>query len=185
MIFRIADAEALTAEKLQEFINKNKTLCTTKYEKLKEAYETDYEIFRQKKKPDYKPDNRIAVNFAKYITDTMNGFFIGIPIKVTSTNKAISDYINLLDKYNDQDDNNAELAKTCLIYGRGYEMYFVDEAGEIGITYLTPLESFMIYDESIIEKPLFFVRTYIDSNNIQRGSISDGRSEDISQSTPP
>lgn len=175
MIFRIADAEALTAEKLQEFINKNKTLCTTKYEKLKEAYETDYEIFRQKKKPDYKPDNRIAVNFAKYITDTMNGFFIGIPIKVTSTNKAISDYINLLDKYNDQDDNNAELAKTCLIYGRGYEMYFVDEAGEIGITYLTPLESFMIYDESIIEKPLFFVRTYTDSNNIQRGSISDGR----------
>ena len=176
LIFRIAEAKDLTPEKLQEFINKNRMISTDRYEKLKKAYETKYDIFDLPKKPEYKPDNRIAVNFAKYITDTMNGFFIGIPIKVTSRNKAISDYINLLDKYNDQDDNNAELAKTCLIYGRGYEMYFVDDAGQIGITYLNPLESFMIYDESIIEKPLFFVRTYTDSNNVQRGSISDSRS---------
>ena len=40
-----------------------------------DAYMTEYPIFRatgQSQK--YKPDNRIAVNFVKYIVDTMNGF---------------------------------------------------------------------------------------------------------------
>lgn len=175
MIFRIGSADELTPEKLQEFINKNRTISTNRYKKLKAAYETDFDIFHLPEKPKYKPDNRIAVNFAKYIVDTINGFFIGVPIKVTSADKTTSEYINLLDKYNDQDDNNAELSKTCCIYGRGYEMYFVDDAGQIGITYLNPMEAFMIYDESIVEKPLFFVRTYTDSKNVQRGSISDGR----------
>ena len=54
-------------------------------------------------------------------------------------------------------------------------MYFVDEEGNIGITYLTPMDAFMIYDDSILERPLFFVRHYIDADNVERGSWSDGR----------
>lgn len=172
-IFRIADGVELTAEKLSEYIQKNDEEITNHYKKLQNAYNTDYDIFYAPKKPAWKPDNRIAVNFAKYIVDTLNGFFIGIPIKVDAEEESISDYVNFLDQYNDQDDNNAELSKTCLIYGRGYEMYFVDEDGEIGITYLDPMEAFMIYDESILQRPRYFVRTYKDTNNIIHGSISD------------
>lgn len=75
----------------------------------------------------------------------------------------MDDYINYLDVYNDQDDNNAELAKIMKIYGRGYEMYYVDEEGNVGITYLNPMESFMIYDESILMRPRYFVRIYKDT----------------------
>jgi SPP1 family phage portal protein len=128
------------------------------------------------KKPNWKPDNRIPVNFAKYITDTMNGFFIGVPIKVSSDNSKVNDYLNLLDQYNDQDDNNAELSKICSMYGNGYEMYYIDDSGNVCITYLTPLDAFMIYDESIIERPLFFIRHYLDANNVEHGSWSDGKS---------
>lgn len=173
IIFRIADDVELTAEKLQEYITKNNSLADSRYMKLKKAYETDYDIFHMPAKPSWKPDNRIAVNFPKYIVDTMNGFFIGIPIKVSSDDDKISDYVNLLDQYNDQDDNNAELAKLMKIYGRAYEMYFVDEEGEIGITYLDPIEAFIIYDESILQRPRYFVRTYKDSQNIVHGSVSD------------
>ena len=64
--------------------------------------------------------NPNAVNFAKYITDTMNGFFIGIPIKVLcDEDKRVAEYVEFLDSYNDQDDNNAELSKLCDIYGKG------------------------------------------------------------------
>ena len=79
------------------------------------------------------------VNFAKYIVDTFNGFFIGVPIKVSSKKKEIDDYINMLDKYNDQDDNNAELSKICSVFGKGYELYFNDDYGNLGITYLDPI----------------------------------------------
>ena len=65
--------------------------------------------------------------FAKYIVDTMNGLCIGIPVKLQCDDKKIADYVELLDQYNDQDDNNAELSKICSIYGKGYEMYYVDQ----------------------------------------------------------
>ena len=53
-------------------------------------------------------------------------------------------------------------------------MYYVDEIGNIGITFLTPLDAFMIYDDSILERPLFFVRHYLDADNVEWGSWSDG-----------
>lgn len=91
---------------------------------------------------------------------------------MSSKDSSVDDYINYLDVYNDQDDNNAELAKIMKIYGRGYEMYFVDEEGNIGITYLDPMEAFMIYDESILMRPRYFVRIYKDTEGIRHGSIS-------------
>ena len=78
---------------------------------LMDAYRTKYPIFIQKQKPEYKPDKRIAVNYAKYATDTFNGFFIGVPVKISADDSKIADYVNMIDAYNDQDDNNAELAK--------------------------------------------------------------------------
>ncbi|MFR9064201.1 MAG: phage portal protein [[Clostridium] scindens] len=127
----------------------------------------------QEPKPKWKPDNRIAVNFAKYIVDTMNGFFIGIPIKITSDDEKVNEYVEMLDQYNDQDDNNAELSKLCDIFGKGYEMYYTDEESNICITYVSPMEAFMIYDDSVLERPRYFVRTYKDSDNVLHGSVSD------------
>ena len=173
-MFRVAAGTGMTPEILSEYIGKHKQEVIKRYQKLHDAYVNDYEIFHLLKKAAYKPDNRISVNFAKYITDTMNGFFIGIPIKTTNTDEVVSNYIDFLDQYNDQDDNNAELSKICSIYGKGYEMYYNDTEGNIGITYLTPLEAFFIYDDSILERPLYFVRYYLDADNVERGSWSDG-----------
>lgn len=174
-MFRVPAGTVITTESLGEFINKHKKEAASRYQKLKDAYGNKYEIESMKKKPEWKPDNRIPVNFAKYIVDTMNGFFMGIPVKVTSDDEDVSEYINFLDQYNDQDDNNAELSKICDIYGNGYEMYFVDEIGNIGITYLDPMEAFIIYDDSILKRPLYFVRYYKDADEVEHGSLSDCR----------
>lgn len=172
-MFRIADDEILDENKLSEFISDHDAEVSERYRSLLDAYMTDYPIFRAPPKPAYKPDNRIAVNFAKYITDTMNGFFLGNPIKLQSDDEAVLNYVELLDQYNNQDDNNAELSKTCSIFGSGYEMYYVDENGQIGITYLTPMEAFVIYDDSVLQNPRYFVRLYLDTDNVVHGSVSD------------
>lgn len=174
-MFRLSEDKELTDVRLSNFIQRHANIVTSRFEPLQAAYRTDYEILHQAVKPEWKPDNRIAVNFAKYIVDTMNGYFIGRPIKTTvdDGDEAVANYVELLDQYNDQDDNNAELSKTCSIYGRGYEIYFVDEMGNMAITYLSPMEGFMIYDDSIMEHPRFFVRLYRDTNNVLHGSVSD------------
>ena len=173
-MFRVAAGTEMTPELLAKYMTKHKTEINNRYQRLHDAYENKYKISRLEKKPDWKPDNRIPVNFAKYITDTMNGFFIGVPVKTTADDETVSQYLEFLDQYNDQDYNNAELSKVCSIYGNGYEMYYVDEDGNIGITYLTPMEAFIIYDDSILERPLFFVRHYTDADNVEWGSWSDG-----------
>ena len=172
-MFRLEDDEILDEDKLGRFLSQHSAEVIFRYKPLLEAYMTEYPIFREPPKPKYKPDNRIAVNFAKYIVDTMNGFFIGIPVKLQCDDEEVSKYVEFLDQYNDQDDNNAELSKICSIYGKGYEMYYVDNDSRIGITYLDPLEAFMIYDDSVLENPRYFVRTYLDSNNVLHGSVSD------------
>lgn len=163
----------MTLPLLQEFLDKHRNEVDNRYKKLKSAYESDHDILHEPAKPKYKPDNRVVVNFPKYIVDTMNGFFIGNPIKIVADDEAVSAFVEYLDQYNDQDDNNAELSKICDIYGHGFEMYYTDEEAELCITYLDPTESFMIYDESIIERPMFFIRRYTDNDNVEWGSISD------------
>ena len=172
-MFRLARDTEMTLTLLSEFLTKHNHEVKNRYEPLYDAYTSDHEILHDPAKPKYKPDNRVVVNFPKYIVDTMNGFFIGNPVKIVAEDEAVSDYVEYLDRYNDQDDNNAELAKICSIYGNGHEMYYTDEESELCITYLDPKEAFMIYDESIIERPLFFVRRYVDREGFEYGSISD------------
>lgn len=172
-MFRLPSDEELTPENLGKFLWKHNAEIAFRYQRLFNAYMTDYPIFHQVPKPDWKPDNRIAVNFAKYIVDTMNGFFIGIPIKITSEDEKVNNYVEMLDQYNDQDDNNSELSKLCDIFGKGYEMYYTDDEANICITYVSPMDAFMIYDDSVLERPRYFVRTYMDSDNVLHGSVSD------------
>ena len=174
-LYRLPSEEELTDHKLNEFIARHAAECTFRYKRLQDAYETEYPIFLEPAKPKWKPDNRIAVNFAKYIVDTMNGFFIGHPIKlqVDDDDEAVKNYVELLDQYNDQDDNNAELSKICSIFGKGYEMYYADENSNICITYLSPMDAFMIYDDSILLKERYFVRLYVDADQVLHGSLSD------------
>lgn len=172
-MYRLPKETAMTLPLLQEFLDKHRSEAKNRYEKLKNAYESDHEILHQAAKPRYKPDNRIVVNFPKYIVDTMNGFFIGNPIKTTTTEDNVAEFVEYLDQYNNQDDKNAELSKLCSIYGKGYELYYSDENAELCTANLTPVEAFMIFDDGIIETPLFFVRRYTDNENTEWGFIYD------------
>lgn len=172
-MYRLPKETAMTLPLLQEFLDKHRSEAKNRYEKLKNAYESDHEILHQAAKPKYKPDNRIVVNFPKYIVDTMNGFFIGNPIKTTTTEDNVAEFVEYLDQYNNQDDKNAELSKLCSIYGKGYELYYSDENAELCTANLTPVEAFMIFDDGIIETPLFFVRRYTDNENTEWGFIYD------------
>lgn len=163
----------MTPDILAEYIAKAKAQVAMRYKPLRDAYKGVYPILSQKAKPQYKPDNRLVVNFAKYIVDTFNGFFIGNPVKTTCDETAIAEIVEQVQNMNDQDDNNAELAKLTSIYGKAYEMYFVTRNKTLGITYLPPTEAFMIYDEGVVENPLYFVHWYKNTDDEEVGSYSD------------
>ena len=171
-IFRYPKDEELTLDELEKFLDEHAQIVSKRYKPLLNAYMSDHDILHQRNTPPYKPDNRIVVNFPKYIVDTFSGFFVGNPIKTTAKSGAVAEYVEEFERYTDIDNLNTALSTNSGIFGKCYEMYFTDEESQLCATYLTPIDAFMIYDESILKRPLYFVRRYTDRNDIERGSIS-------------
>lgn len=163
--FTFPKEEEITGEVIKEFINFH-TAKKSRYIRLKNMYEGHHAILDQEDKPDYKPDNRLVVNFAKYIVDTFNGFFIGIPVKTSHEKADINDRIDAFNKENDMDDEIAELSKMCSIYGHAYEFIWQDEKSKTRFTYNSPLDMFLVYDDTIAQNPLFGVRYYLEEGKI-------------------
>lgn len=163
-------AEDLTSEELKEFLDKHAARIP-RYEKLMNMYKGDHEIKRLEEKENGKPDNRLVVNFAKYIVDTLNGYFIGNPVKTIHPEADVSDKMKMIAKRNSQNDNNAELSKMCSIYGHAYEFVYQDQESNTRITYMEPKEGFVIYDDTIAQEPLYGVRVLVDKDQKTYGSI--------------
>ena len=172
-MIRLPKDTKMTTELLSKLINLHKNDVDNRLKCLQDAYENKYKIYEEARKDDGKPDNRVGANFAKYITDIFNGFFCGAPPKVTSDDDNISEYIEFLHRYNSIDNHNIELAKGADILGACNEMYYADENSNLCIAKVSLLESFMVYDDSILAKPLFFIRYYTDYENKEYGSWSD------------
>lgn len=171
-MFRLKQDEELTLEKIQVFATEHREKMCERYKCLHNAYLTKYDIFKQKDKPEYKPDNRLAANFAKYIVDTMTGFFIGIPVKVLSKDSKVNEFVDFVNTYNISDDINAEEIKNAAIFGHCFEIEYIDEQGNNGIAVVSPETGFMIYDDSVLLRKRAFVRLYKEADNKVIGSVS-------------
>ncbi|MDT2400910.1 phage portal protein [Enterococcus avium] len=155
---------------LAYYISKHKAEIS-RYEMLWKMYRGRHAIVDAEEKDSYKPDNRIVANFARYVVETFNGYFMGKPVTVSHEDPKLSKQVNRLMKLNDQDDNNAELSKLVRIYGRAYEFLYQNENTETCITYNSPLDMFMVYDDTIAQRPFFAVRYYLNEDNRLQGEI--------------
>ncbi|OLS39125.1 phage portal protein [Bacillus sp. MRMR6] len=156
-LFTYPAEEEITSEVVDKFIKQHQAEVP-RYNRLKNLYESKAPILDREAKDSYKPDNRLVVNYAKYITDTFNGYFIGIPVKIAHDDEGINERTDTFLKLNDMDDNLAELSKISSIYGHGFELLYQNELSETCCTYNNPLDMFIVYDDTIAQKPLFGVR---------------------------
>ena len=103
-------------------------------------------------------NNKLVANLTKYIVDTYNGYFLGIPPKITLDEGDENDKfqqwltnVSFVDKL-------AEISKQADVYGRSYGFLYQKENANTGFTYVSPSKSFMIYDDTVEHAPLAFVR---------------------------
>lgn len=116
-----------------------------------------------------KPNNKTANPYASYITDTLVGYFMGEPVSYNAEDKNLLQEINMIFEYNDEADENAELAKDASIYGVAYEeLYFSDEDKIVRFKRLDPKEVIPIYDKTIEENLLVIIRYYEDYNYVEQ-----------------
>jgi len=162
--------EPITNEVVTKFMEKHK-LEVARYEYLKNMYRGIMAIDDEPTKDPWKPDNRLAVNFTKYIVDTFTGYFNGIPVKKSHSDKEILTKLQEFDNLNDMEDEESELAKMACIYGRAFELLYQDEETKTNVIYNNPENMFMVYDDTIKQEPLFAVRYGYDDDYKLYGEV--------------
>lgn len=168
-IFTFSKEEDITPKVVNDFIDKHRA-SLHRYKRLNDMYLGKYDILLKEQKAEYKPDNRLVVNYAKYLTDTFNGYFIGVPIQTSVEDSDLNESITEFRRLNSIDDIEAEVSKDADIYGHGFEYLYQDEEANTRVTYVSPTNAFIVYDDTIAREPLFGVYYQLDGSNI-RGEL--------------
>lgn len=152
----------VTAQIVTEAIRLHLSRLVPIYRENENLYLSDHKILHNRAKDAWKPDNRLVVNYAKYIVDMFNGYFIGIPATVSHDDQVISDYVNDFRKFNDMEDSESELSKLVDIFGHAFWYVYQDEDANTRVTYNSPMNMLIVHDNSVAERPKFAVRYMID-----------------------
>ena len=156
----------LTAAIVKKLIDNHKQYDMPRLQKLEDYYLAKNEILKRQMADPSKPNNKISNPYANYITDTLTGYFMGEPVTYSSLDEKALEELNLIFEYNDEADENVELARSCSIYGVGYEMMYVDEEGSVRFKRLDAKECIPIYDDTIENDLLYVIRYYLDKDII-------------------
>lgn len=131
------------------------------YEELYKEYMSKPPILAETPKPVGKPDNRAVVSHGRYQVDAFDGFFIGLPVSIdTQGDQALSEQVKSFMRYTDMAEEDAQLAKIASIFGHGYELMYQDEEAQTNITYVSPIDGFIVYDDSIRQRRVLSVYIY-------------------------
>ena len=166
----IHEEEELTHEQLLEYIKQHQAQVP-RFNELWNQYTSRPPILDFPDKEEYKPDNRLVANFGKYIVDTFNGYFTGIPVKVSHEKENVNEAINHFWRYNDMDDTLSELSKITSIYGVSYLYVWQDEEARTRVTYNNPFDMFVVYDNTVARNIKYGVRYKYDEENKLTGTL--------------
>ncbi len=162
----------ITDELITKLIKLHEEDCE-RYITLEDYYRGKAKIY-DRSKEDYKANNKLALDYPSYIVDILLGLFVGKPISYTvaDENKEMMEGLQEVFDLNDEQDENAEIAKICGIKGRGYEIVYLDEEGGVRFNEVQPENIVMVYDNHIKPEPLFciYIREDVDAESIGKES---------------
>ena len=128
-----------------------------RFKKLKKYYLGEHDILskqRAKNKPNYKP----VCNHAKDIADTSTGYFMGNTISYSNSEDTDIDELLIAFDNAEVDETDHDNALDMAIYGVAYEYVYARENENIlDIKSLEVENTFIVYDDSIEQQPLFGV----------------------------
>lgn len=169
-VFIFPAGTAIAGDDITSFISANDELAYSKYIPAKKMYLGKHKILHEDAK-DHGPDNRLVGNLAHYIVDTYNGFYIGIPPKITLDNTNDNTALQEWNNINSVQDKLSEISKQASIYGRAIAFLYQDEESKTCIAYSSPINSFIIYDDTVAHKAVAFVMYWHDEDNNLTGKV--------------
>lgn len=158
-MFSINKNTELTAELLQKMINRFFVSNMPKLKKYKNYYDGKQAILNKSYNDESKPCSRVVTNYCQDIADAYCGYLASpgyISYKSENDITAIMDVL----RYNDYQTEDSEFLLDALKYGIAYELMYIDEAAQVRFRLINPTSAFAIFDDSLTDDLLYFVRMY-------------------------
>lgn len=162
--------DGITPEILKQLIDRHMQNAD-RYAMLKNYYCGRHDILNRTRNSETAANNKVAANWAKYITTVAVSYLLGIPITYDVLDKY--DITPVLDCYRAQHISgiDSQLGKEASICGVGIEMVYADEDGNPKSYAATHDNAFVVYDDTVAHNKLFGVHYYtqFDVNGQQSG----------------
>ncbi|MBE2931297.1 phage portal protein [Anoxybacillus flavithermus] len=131
----------LTSEQIRDAIKKHR-LELPRYQKLYRYYTGKNDILNRQLPDPLKPNNKIATSYCSLIVDTVVGYYASKPISYLSRSNNEKYLADLHEIFilNDEEDTNAEIVKDFTIFGKCYELVYIDPQGNIRFKQYSPME---------------------------------------------
>ncbi|MEN2467954.1 phage portal protein [Ornithinibacillus sp. JPR2-1] len=149
-------------EALMNMINHHESNQRPRLKELQDYYEGNNTTVLQdrRRREEHLSDHRATHPFAEYVSDFIQGFMVGIPLKTEYKDKDINETIRNINRTNDADEHNSDLVLDQSIYGRAYELLYRNHQDEIRFTKLDVMETFVVYDDTVEKLPIAGVRYF-------------------------
>ena len=158
MFYLNRDVE-LSQALLQKMINKFHVEVEPKLNKRKNYYDGVQKILTKCYTDATKPCSRTVINYCKNIVDSYAGYLATPGYISYSSEQDIEDIMDIL-RYNDYQTEDADFLLDALVYGVASELMYIDKNGHTRFSLINPRSCFGIYDDSLANDLLYFVRMY-------------------------
>ena len=172
-----ASDTAITPKNIESWIQ-NFTQEKIRYEKLEGYYEgKDFlnKVETELDKANKRQVNNIHSPLARMIVNNAIGYFMGKPVTYTFTDSSFEKMVDEVLWRNDEQAENQTLAKTASKFGVAYELMGLDNEKKIYIKELSPLNTFFVVDDTILENKIcavtYWVRKLSNGNVIIKGYV--------------
>ena len=151
--------QELSIELLQKMINHFIVQVQPKLRKYKDYYDGVQAILNKTYADDSKPCNRSVINYSRALVDNYCGYLASPGCISYRSENDIDDIMNIL-RYNDYQAADSDFLQDALIYGVANELMYMDDESKTRFRLISPLMSFGVFDDSLTEDLLYFVRMY-------------------------
>lgn len=158
-MFYINPNTELNAALLQKMLNRFNIEVLPQLIKNKNYYDGKQLILSKTYADESKPCSRTVINYCKNIADAYTGYMASPSFISYTSTQDIEEIMNIL-RYNDYNAEDAAFLLNALIYGTAAELMYIDAAAQVRFRQINPTQCFGVYDDSLTQDLLYFVRFY-------------------------
>ena len=140
-------------------INKFVVEVEPKLKKYKNYYDGIQAILSKRYNDESKPCSKTIINYCYNISTAYCGYLATPSYISYQSQQDIEDIMDIL-RYNDYQAEDADFLLDALVYGTAAELMYIDGEAHTRFKLINPTTCFGVYDDSLTEDLLYFVRMY-------------------------